>query len=93
MLGVRPLSRALLKKREDDAQPRLAVGPAMAGEASVGATPTAVDAQGNSLPISIEMLESARGYDGRIGMVRGFTRDNPTRAALAVRDMIRSDAS
>ena len=93
MLGVRPLSRALLKKREEGAQPRLALGPAMAGEASVGATPTPVDAQGNPLPVSIEMLESARGFDGRIGMVRGFTRDNPTRAALAVRDMIRSDAS
>ena len=27
----------------------------------------------------------------RIGAVRGFTRDNPARAALAVRDMIKAD--
>jgi flagellar M-ring protein FliF len=39
------------------------------------------------------MLDQARGYDDRINMVQGFTRDNPTRAALAVRDMIKTDAS
>ena len=30
----------------------------------------------------MEMLESARSYDDRVGLVRGFTRDNPARAAL-----------
>ena len=44
------------------------------------------------MPVSIDALEGSRGYDNRIGMVRGFTRDNPARAALAVRDMIKSDA-
>ncbi len=43
-------------------------------------------------PVSIGMLESASNYDERVGMVRGFTRDNPARAALAVRDMIKADA-
>jgi len=46
----------------------------------------------NGQPVSIDALESAQNFDDRIGMVRGFTRDNPTRAALAVRDMIKSDA-
>jgi len=43
-------------------------------------------------PVSLDQLENTRGYDDRIGAVRGFTRDNPTRAALAVRDMIKADA-
>jgi flagellar M-ring protein FliF len=46
---------------------------------------------GNPPPVSIDALEGARNYDDRIGMVRGFTRDNPARAALAVRDMIKAD--
>jgi len=78
LFGVRPLARTLLKKREEAAQPRLALG--IDGEAA------------GHPPVSIDMLESGRGYDDRVGLVRGFTRDNPARAALAVRDMIRSDA-
>lgn len=78
LFGVRPLAKVLLKKRDDAAQPRLALG---------------VDGDPAGLPpVSIDMLESGRGYDDRVGLVRGFTRDNPARAALAVRDMIRSDA-
>jgi flagellar M-ring protein FliF len=42
-------------------------------------------------PVSIEMLDGAQGYDNKVKLVRDFTRDNPARAALAVRDMIRSD--
>jgi flagellar M-ring protein FliF len=84
LFGVRPLAKSLLKKREEAAQPRLALGNGIAageGEATAGGP-----------PVSIDMLENGRGYDDRVGLVRGFTRDNPARAALAVRDMIRSDA-
>ncbi|TPG20809.1 flagellar M-ring protein FliF [Sphingomonas koreensis] len=80
LFGVRPLAKSLLKKREDVAQPRLALG------REDGALP----ADGGPA-VSLDMLESGRGYDDRVGLVRGFTRDNPARAALAVRDMIRSD--
>jgi flagellar M-ring protein FliF len=81
LFGVRPLAKTLLKKRDEAGQPRLALGRdgAAGGEA-------------NAPAVSLDMLESGRGYDDRVGLVRGFTRDNPTRAALAVRDMIRSDA-
>ncbi len=78
ILGVRPLSKALMKKREDT--PRIALG------APIG-SPEGGIANG---PVSLDQLEGSRGYDERIGAVRGFTRDNPTRAALAVRDMIKS---
>jgi flagellar M-ring protein FliF len=42
-------------------------------------------------PVSIESVESAQGYDDKVKLVRDFTRDNPARAALAVKDMIRAD--
>jgi len=80
LFGVRPLAKVLLKKRDDVVQPRLALGSGIEGD------PAGLP------PVSIDMLESGRGYDDRVGLVRGFTRDNPARAALAVRDMIRSDA-
>lgn len=80
-LGVRPLAKALLKKREDaPARPALAIG------APDGEVPS------SQPPVSIDMLQQGgNGYDERVGLVRGFTRDNPARAALAVRDMIRAD--
>ncbi|MEG3087489.1 flagellar basal-body MS-ring/collar protein FliF [Sphingomonas sp. PB4P5] len=80
MLGVRPLAKALMKKR-DDAGPRLALGREMGGTAP---------AQPGQPAVGIEQIAGAQSYDERIGMVRGFTRDNPARAALAVRDMIKS---
>lgn len=89
-LGVRPLARAVLKKRDDSgAQQRLALGRDTSGQSNGSeSNPAAMPGQ----PISIDALAGARNYDDRIGMVRGFTRDNPARAALAVRDMIKSDA-
>ncbi|MBO9713927.1 flagellar basal-body MS-ring/collar protein FliF [Sphingomonas sp.] len=87
-LGIRPLTKALLRKRDDAARPNPAL--AMGGVAQDGqyVPPPAPP------PVSIDMLQSAdtRGYEERVGMVRGFTRDNPARAALAVRDMIKADA-
>ncbi|MBB4837851.1 flagellar M-ring protein FliF [Sphingomonas kyeonggiensis] len=85
-LGVRPLTKALLKKREEPAgagnRPALSMSGPSGEEAGPGAP-----------PVSIDMLESAgNSYDERVGLVRGFTRDNPARAALAVRDMIKADA-
>lgn len=83
LLGVRPIAKALMKKR-DDAGTRPALGQPI-GAASA-------DGMAVAAPVSLDQLENTRGYDDRIGAVRGFTRDNPTRAALAVRDMIKADA-
>jgi flagellar M-ring protein FliF len=41
--------------------------------------------------VSVEALENAQGYEDKVKLVRDFTRDNPARAALAVKDMIRSE--
>ncbi len=98
MFGVRPIVRSMTRKRDDDG-PRLALANSGSTTAQVavpsdvpGEPPIALNAAGQQVPVSIEMLDQARNYDERIGMVRGFTRDNPTRAALAVRDMIKADA-
>ena len=80
-LGVRPLAKALMKKREDATA---GSGPALAALAAAGGGPQL------GAPVSLDQLEQSRGYDERIGAVRGFTRDNPARAALAVRDMIKA---
>jgi flagellar M-ring protein FliF len=91
MLGVRPLSKALMKKRDDAG--RGAAGRDLNAAFGIGSPMAAGTGSGpNGQPVSIDALESAQNFDDRIGMVRGFTRDNPTRAALAVRDMIKSDA-
>ncbi|MES2055108.1 MAG: flagellar basal-body MS-ring/collar protein FliF, partial [Pseudomonadota bacterium] len=75
ILGVRPLARALMKKR-DDATPRLALGRDL-GNLNNSGQPQ------SGPPVSIDAIAGAQNYDDRIGMVRGFTRDNPARAALA----------
>jgi len=91
MLGVRPLSKALMKKRDDAG--RGAIGRDLNATFGIGSPAAPGTGSGpNGQPVSIDALESAQNFDDRIGMVRGFTRDNPTRAALAVRDMIKSDA-
>lgn len=78
LLGVRPLARALMRRR-DDARP---AGAPMGGADGVQ-MPT---------PVSPQMLAgSGLSLGDRVGLVRDFTRDNPARAALAVRDMIRTE--
>ncbi|MFD1034204.1 flagellar basal-body MS-ring/collar protein FliF [Sphingomonas hankookensis] len=84
-MGVRPMVKAINKRREADAAASSAAA-AAALAAPAGPIPGAAE------QVSMEMLESARSYDDRVGLVRGFTRDNPARAALAIRDMIQSDA-
>jgi flagellar M-ring protein FliF len=87
LLGVRPLAKALMKKRDDvDAANRPALGRSIDGEpAEPGAIAVAP-------PVTLDEIEAGRNYDERIGAVRGFTRDNPARAALAVRDMMKAAA-
>lgn len=77
LLGVRPLAKALLRKR-DEARGGLPMG--------------SPDGVAIPAPVSAEMLGAGGVPLGeRVGLVRDFTRDNPARAALAVRDMIKSE--
>ena len=90
LLGVRPLARGLMKKRDDAGVSGLPIG--SADGAAVNRPTVGPDGIAVTPPISLDQIEAVQNYDGRIAAVRGFTRDNPARAALAVRDMIGADA-
>ena len=42
--------------------------------------------------VTLEMIEAAKTYEARAELVRNFVRQDPTRAALVVRDLIRTDS-
>jgi len=92
LLGVRPIAKGLMKKRED-ATPKSAPAIDDGSEGTDGA-PAATETPGITVtqPVGLDQLDNGGGFEDRVGAVRGFTRDNPARAALAVRDMIRADA-
>ena len=42
--------------------------------------------------ITLEMIEANSSYEARAALIRKFVRQDPARAALVVRDLIRTDA-
>lgn len=91
-VGIRPMVRAMTRKRDAVAS---TAAPRPAGNGNALGDPDSPAGAGDAPqrpPVSVEMLETAHSYEERVGLVRGFTRDNPARAALAVRDMIQADA-
>lgn len=44
------------------------------------------------MKVSLEMIEATRDYEARAALIRTFVRQDPARAALVVRDLIRADA-
>ncbi len=42
--------------------------------------------------VTLEMIEAANSYDTRAALIRNFVRQDPARAALVVRDLIRADS-
>lgn len=82
IMGVKPLAAALMKRRDDAGSPgRNAFVPQGQAQGQLA----------NHGSSQLDRLESSNNYDDRVGIVQGFTRENPARAALAVRDMIKSD--
>ncbi|WP_267347724.1 flagellar basal-body MS-ring/collar protein FliF [Sphingomonas sp. GM_Shp_2] len=92
LLGVRPLVKSMTKKKEDETK-ALPMGAAGEAEGEDAAAVTGPDGIAVQPPVTLEQIEATRNFDERIGAVRGFTRDNPARAALAVRDMIKAEAN
>ena len=102
LLGVRPIAKALMKKREDATPAKDAAAlpdgtkadgaDAIDGEATTGPDGKPLEQIPVQAPVSLDQIETSQSYEERIDAVRGFTRDNPARAALAVRDMLGADA-
>jgi flagellar M-ring protein FliF len=78
-VGLKPMLRMLGRKKEAAES-----APASAPPQDLGT------ALGRRPSIELEQIESAQSYDQKVKLVRDFTRDNPARAALAVRDMIKA---
>jgi flagellar M-ring protein FliF len=47
--------------------------------------------RGKSDTVTIDMIEAAPSYEARAALIRSFVRQDPARAALVVRDLIRAD--
>ena len=77
-VGLKPMLRMIGKKKEQPDAPAEAPVPSLG--AAIGRRPQ----------LELEQIESAQSYDQKVKLVRDFTRDNPARAALAVRDMIKA---
>jgi flagellar M-ring protein FliF len=45
------------------------------------------------MKVSLEMIEATRDYETRAALIRTFVRQDPARAALVVRDLIRTDTN
>ena len=90
------IGRPLLKRRAvvadqkiaNKSKERAAVGKEIAAQISHQQAEAAVS--GNT-PITLDMIEAAPGYAARAELIRSFVRQDPDRAALVVRDLIRAD--
>jgi flagellar M-ring protein FliF len=90
------IGRPLLKRRAvvadqkiaNKSKERAAVGREIAAQISHQQAEAAV--AGNQ-PITLDMIEAAPGYAARAELIRSFVRQDPDRAALVVRDLIRAD--
>ena len=82
---LKKASNALAKRAEESKSARGAMGGQIAG-ALAERTRTE-----NDMKVTLEMIEATRDYEARAALIRGFVRQDPARAALVVRDLIRND--
>ena len=53
----------------------------------------ALASENKSDKVTIDMIEAAPSYEARAALIRSFVRQDPARAALVVRDLIRADTA
>jgi flagellar M-ring protein FliF len=88
------IGRPLMKRRAAVAEQKIASK--SRERAAVGkeiATALASQTEEGALdrPVTLDMIEAAPGYAARAALIRNFVRQDPDRAALVVRDLIRAD--
>jgi flagellar M-ring protein FliF len=87
----RPLIRSAVAAFQRRAQNQVANRNAMGGEIAA-----ALADQTRSYPdtkVTLAMIQAANNYEARAALIRNFVRQDPARAALVVRDLIRSDSN
>lgn len=82
---LKKASAALARRAAENRDARGAVGGQIAG-ALAGRARSEDD-----MKVTLEMIEATRDYEARAALIRGFVRQDPARAALVVRDLIRND--
>ncbi len=88
------IGRPLMKRRAaavdqkiaSKARERAAVGHEIANALATQQTDSGIER-----PVTLDMIEAAPGYAARAALIRNFVRQDPDRAALVVRDLIRAD--
>ena len=91
------IGRPMLKRRAALADQKIAnkskeraqVGREIAGVLSAQQAEAAASTPNGA--VTLDMIESAPGYAARAALIRNFVRQDPDRAALVVRDLIRAD--
>ena len=87
------IGRPMLKRRAAAVEQKIANKSrdrAIVGREIAGALANQTEASPNQ-PVTLDMIESAPGYAARAALIRNFVRQDPDRAALVVRDLIRAD--
>lgn len=89
------IARPLLAKRAAGAEQRAAArGTQRNALGHQMAAALASEARSDpSKHVTLDMIEAAPGYSARAELIRNFVRQDPSRAALVVRDLIRTDAA
>jgi flagellar M-ring protein FliF len=82
---LKKASAALAKRAAENKAVRGAVGGQIAG-ALAERTRTE-----NDMKVTLVMIAATRDFEARAALIRGFVRQDPARAALVVRDLIRAD--
>lgn len=94
-LFVFGVGKPLLKKGSQAMARRAEDSQAAAASGSLGneiAAALNAEARENAgTKVTLEMIEAAKTYEARAELVRNFVRQDPTRAAIVVRDLIRAD--
>lgn len=82
---LRKMTAASAKRAEAQAKTEASVGSQMAAVIADEAKTDSVH------KVTLEMIEATSNYEARAALIRNFVRQDPARAALVVRDLIRAD--
>ncbi|WP_019833826.1 flagellar basal-body MS-ring/collar protein FliF [Sphingomonas sp. PR090111-T3T-6A] len=88
------IGRPLMKRRAAAAEQKIASKAkerAAVGKEIASALANQTEEGDIDRPVTLDMIEAAPGYAARAALIRNFVRQDPDRAALVVRDLIRAD--
>lgn len=85
------IGRPMLKKLSAAAKEKSEARSDAMGKEIAAALADQSKSDGAGSKVTIDMIEAAPSYEARAALIRSFVRQDPARAALVVRDLIRAD--